>query len=186
MRDAQVRIEAVGDGGWVLAVTDDVEALVQFREAPDGRLVPGAVLIHAPTAEGRRPVSGADLREFPLYAVEAIANGELRERITNRLYLTMNLVFEGSGTGPTRQAGGSEAETPGTADLSLEVPDTRPYPDGFYASVARRYIDALMFGGTPAKLIAEANDIPLNTVHRWVGEARKRGHLPPGRKGKAG
>ena len=38
----------------------------------------------------------------------------------------------------------------------------------------------------PAARIAEANRVPLKTVHGWVAEARKRKLLPPGRQGKAG
>ena len=29
-------------------------------------------------------------------------------------------------------------------------------------------------------------DVPVTTAHRWVKEARRRGFLPPGRKGRRG
>jgi transposase len=39
----------------------------------------------------------------------------------------------------------------------------------------------------PAQTIAEANGVPVTTVHRWIREARRRGSLPPARgKGQAG
>jgi len=34
--------------------------------------------------------------------------------------------------------------------------------------------------------LAEANGVPVSTVHRWVKEARRRGFLPPGRPGRSG
>ncbi len=38
----------------------------------------------------------------------------------------------------------------------------------------------------PAVELAEVNGVPVTTAHRWVKEARRRGFLPPGRKGRRG
>lgn len=55
----------------------------------------------------------------------------------------------------------------------------------FYRRVAMAY---RQYAQTrpPAPAIAEEAGVPVTTVHRWVREARHRGFLPPGRKGKVG
>lgn len=59
-------------------------------------------------------------------------------------------------------------------------------PEGFYRQVAEAYNSAVMEGPAPAKALAEEAGVPVTTVHRWIREARQRGHLPPARKGRAG
>jgi hypothetical protein len=67
----------------------------------------------------------------------------------------------------------------------LARPDGRD-PDGFYARVADAYREYAPHTRAAAAAIAREADVPVTTVHRWIGEARRRGFLPPGRKGKAG
>ena len=67
----------------------------------------------------------------------------------------------------------------------------RPGPDpdrldDFYRRVAEAYASAAETSGRPAAVLAEENEVPAGTVHRWVREARRRGHLGPGRRGVAG
>jgi hypothetical protein len=71
--------------------------------------------------------------------------------------------------------------------LQLRIPDGPKRPDSFYKRVAELY-SALAANGSrrPASEIAEANDIQVTTVHRWIKEARRRDLLGSGRKGKAG
>jgi hypothetical protein len=60
-------------------------------------------------------------------------------------------------------------------------------PDGFARKVAAAYSDFILAGSkAPAVDIAGEADVPVATVHRWIAEARRRGHLPPARKGRAG
>ncbi|SRR6266540_663714 len=59
-------------------------------------------------------------------------------------------------------------------------------PDSFYAKVAAVYRQLAASSNRPAVELAEANDVPVTTAHRWVKEARRRGHLPPGQKGRRG
>lgn len=66
---------------------------------------------------------------------------------------------------------------------------TRPTgqdPDEFYRLVARAYSDYAAQTNAPAKALAAEAKVPTTTAHRWVREARRRGFLPPARKGKAG
>lgn len=59
-------------------------------------------------------------------------------------------------------------------------------PDTFYQEVAQAYRSATTESQRPAAVLAEEAGVPVTTVHRWIREARRRGFLPPGRKGTAG
>jgi hypothetical protein len=59
-------------------------------------------------------------------------------------------------------------------------------PDDFYEMVATVYERLSVRSNRPAAEIAEAVEVPLTTVHRWVKRARQLGYLPPGRKGRRG
>jgi hypothetical protein len=58
-------------------------------------------------------------------------------------------------------------------------------PETFYRLVASAYNQYAQEVRAPAKAIAEEAGVPVSTVHRWVREARRRGFMPPGRKGRA-
>lgn len=66
-------------------------------------------------------------------------------------------------------------------------PGTREgFTDAFYADVATAYSWLTRRGFAPGPVIAEDAGAPVGTVHRWVREARRRGHLPPAAKGQRG
>lgn len=67
----------------------------------------------------------------------------------------------------------------------LERPDGTD-PETFYARVAQAYNEFITETHAPAPLIAAEASVPVPTVHRWIAEARRRGFLPPARKGRAG
>jgi hypothetical protein len=67
----------------------------------------------------------------------------------------------------------------------LRRPQGRRLPDAFYADVARAYREAVVAGHNPRKALAQDSGTPADTVARWIGEARRRGYLPPGEPGKA-
>ncbi|SNR82354.1 hypothetical protein SAMN04488107_0062 [Geodermatophilus saharensis] len=62
-------------------------------------------------------------------------------------------------------------------ELKLEVPEDRRKPDEFYARVADAYLAQATISNRPAHDLAEANDVPKSTAHRWLKEARSRGLL---------
>ena len=67
-------------------------------------------------------------------------------------------------------------------------PLTRPDgtdPDGFSQRVAAAYREAIATSSTPAVVLAAEAGVPVTTVHRWVRDARRAGHLPAARKGRA-
>ncbi len=61
--------------------------------------------------------------------------------------------------------------------LRLEVPAGGRRPDAFYAAVADRFLWLASTSSRAAEDLAEANDVPVTTVHRWVREAKARGVL---------
>lgn len=59
-------------------------------------------------------------------------------------------------------------------------------PDAFYQRVADAYREYAPVTSKPGARIAEEAGVPIGTARGWIREARRRGKLPPGRKGKAG
>lgn len=59
-------------------------------------------------------------------------------------------------------------------------------PEDFADRVAWYYRFFSGMSSRPAKMISDHSGVPLPTVHGWIREARLRGKLPPGKKGKAG
>lgn len=190
---------AVKEGGMVV-VEDDTKALraaVWFVPAGDGRLIPVDLTLRRfdPDTSSPERLRGSDVREFPLARVEAMVNGELRDQVLESIETA-----DDPGTIIRRQAEQFRQVAAELRDeilkrvgegwdperLHLETPTTRAYPDEFYREVADRYHYATWYGQRPAADIAEVNDVPVKTVHRWIAEARKRGYLPPGQRGKAG
>jgi hypothetical protein len=61
--------------------------------------------------------------------------------------------------------------------LRVKDPGGRRKSDGFYSRIAEVYLDQASVSDRPALDIAEANELPVTTVHRWLKEARNRGLL---------
>lgn len=71
--------------------------------------------------------------------------------------------------------------------MKIRIPPAGQRGDGFYRSVAELYRWCAGNGvPNPAERIATANDVPATRVHGWIRDARRRGMLPPARKGKIG
>ncbi len=71
-------------------------------------------------------------------------------------------------------------------DAGLPVPTNGRYGDAFYQAVAEVYLQLLRYVRSPAGAIADANNVPVSTAHRWIKIARARKYLPPGARAKAG
>ncbi len=59
----------------------------------------------------------------------------------------------------------------------IKDPGGRRKPDAFYADVARVFLATASVSNRPAQELAEANNVPPTTVHRWLKEAKARGLL---------
>ena len=66
----------------------------------------------------------------------------------------------------------------------LRRPKGRRLDDVFYRDVARAYTEAAGQGLNPRQTLAVDTGSAPDTVARWVGEARRRGYLPPTTPGK--
>jgi hypothetical protein len=150
----------------------------------------GRVYFPAVTITGiSETVSTSDqLRAVPITSMLTAANGRHRRWILERL-------AERSDTDGTA-AELLAAEMPEAAEdlarvrnptMRLRIPGGGKKPDKFYAQVAAAYRWLAENGSRrPALDIAERNGVAVTTVHRWIAEARRRGILEPGVRGRAG
>lgn len=80
-----------------------------------------------------------------------------------------------------RRARLAEADTP----REPLVAPTEGLTDEFLSRVAQAYSEHTRHTHKPNKAISEEIGVPVGTVRRWVVEARRRGLLPPGERGRA-
>lgn len=187
----------VGNDGWVRyeAASLPARVHVRFSPAPDGgRLQATDVHVSAAAYDYWSKDSfdvglRADvLRVFPLGRIEAWVNRSevaevLRSQAGERweseaLASGMRYAFD-------RHLVPDDAPVFKTSRSTLTVPTSRARDDAFYRAVADRYSAAATQSRGPARLLAEANDVPVSTIHGWVKEARRRGFLGQGQRGKA-
>ena len=147
------------DDGWYEWLDEPPLALpiyVRLDEHTDGRL--HVVALHV---EG--VLSAEVLRAIPVGRIEGLANALLHPHAVGRGWR-------------------DEARLPD----HLLLGDARRRTDEFYGAVASTYRHLVSATHQPVVVLAEANEVPRTTAHRWVKEARRRGMLAPGRPGKAG
>lgn len=179
-----------GEQGWVRVngLTDDsgreFVALAKTVEAQGRRVVMDLVLVGEPWPPG---ITSAVLKAMPVGWLESMVNtpdaiallasrddGNPRSDETSEaLRRRLNSYFE--------------KVLPFAADEPPTL--TRPNgvnPEGFYQIVAANYLSAVRTSQRPAAVLAEQAGVPVATVHRWIAETRRRGLLPPARKGRAG
>lgn len=167
---------------------------VRLREQ-DGRLVITELYLHGDE------ITSASLRAVPLRALESLADAAWRaahSEPNERGFFPAAAGIAWTAMDPAPEptleelrARKPSGETESQADRSSRRPRlTRPDRSGdlqqFYASVAEAYRDLATQTRAPAVAMAEEAGVPITTAHRWIREARRRGHLPPGRKGRAG
>lgn len=178
----------------------DLTVMLRFDRGPSGRLVIAEMAVAA--AHG---VSADHLRTLPVGRIESWANGPGRDRLVADL--DARQVMTGAelevlddrhrgrrtaAAGGTQVVVGHQAVETGRAQpgsvriqvnprwLRLRVPEGKPKPDTFYKRVSEVYGRAAAGSTSPAKLVAEANGVPVGRVHGWVQEARRRGLMAPG------
>lgn len=147
------------DDGWYEWIDEQpmaVPVFVQVGEADDGR-------VHVVALHVEGVLSAEVLRTIPIGRIEALANALLHPQSANQEWR-------------------ADARLPD----ELLFGSTRDRPDEFYATVASTYRHLVTSTARPVAELADANEVPRTTAHRWVKEARRRGMLPPGRPGKAG
>ncbi len=128
----------------------------------------------------KNPTSDA-LRSFPLARIEAAADAGgfmlgFAMTYTNPKPPDLDKHFQKI----KRQASSNKS----AGRFVLERPEGRFLDNGFYIRVAKAYREAVALGLNPRQTLAKDSHSATDTVARWVGEARRRGYLPPGRPGK--
>ncbi len=171
MKSTRVVWEQAGDG-WLRYRHPDVPLNVYVRpvELPD-RLVIGELRV-----ADDKGVSAGALKLLRLAPIEAALNREGVRQIAQAAI---------SGDGAAKILPRATVIKK-SYDLRIKPGPGGKYPDRFYREVAGFYMARLEEGNNPAPELAEATGKPIATVRRWVAEARVRGYLPKGRRGKAG
>jgi hypothetical protein len=169
---------------------------------PDGRVYFSMLSV----TSDKRPVGSDELRMVPVTAMLTEANGYYRDSILGMLAQRGDptatalleghvpdepVVPEGAMLTEGQQASSffnpnADPERP-PALFIMDIP-RRPGLNTFYEAVATayRWLVVIKESRRPALDIAEANGVPVTTAHRWIAEARRRGILEPGVRGRAG
>jgi hypothetical protein len=119
------------------------------------------------------------LRTIPFARIVAAVNRPtVVEELRSRLALS-NMVMDGDfpGSGQWAYVLPPRKKTTLRPRLRVKDPGTRRKPDDFYKRIGALYLDQASISDRPAQDIAEANGLPVTTVHRWLKEARNRGLL---------
>jgi hypothetical protein len=172
-------------GGWVRYYDDQhpEPVWVRVQQTLGGRLVIRELYLSADNDLGTERIDSDQLRRLSLARIEAMLNG------------SKDLVLKGldEEPGPKEPHGPVERTPMVRTETSVSVvgeklgpPHPRPRPDSFYQDVASEYLLAASVSGRPAVVLAKGAGVPVSTVHGWVKEARRRGFLPPGQKGRRG
>jgi hypothetical protein len=135
--------------------------------------------------------TGSLVRDVPFARLEAAANlrlSRLPARPTDGDYPFVNLDGRTQAPPPVMNATWYQpperGRRPRRPSLRLRIPAGHKKPDHFYERVAELYLWLSTQAGRPANELADANNVPVTTVHGWVKEARRRGFLLPGQRGK--
>jgi hypothetical protein len=201
-------------GGWMgVSHSDAPRFLARFAPDEAGRLVPVALIlepalpIDSTMLQRLRLVSveayvnQPEVRERVLGYINQAPNDarlqHLLEALTSEPPISQDAVVHPHSINATVKIGQAvEIDTAqpirpmkshrlGTAvDFSSAPPGRKP--DRFYQEVANQYGRLVAVSSRPAAEMAKIHGIPITTVHRWVKEARRRGFLGPGRKGRRG
>jgi hypothetical protein len=168
-------------GGWMLADNERGDRVtVRFQLSERGRLEPVELRLDGPV------LNSNTLRRLPLTVMETFANtvwhGEMRDMLD----------VQPAGDLHDRNVMPPQFSEPHSIRRSitrktarLKIPDGAK-PDSFYQQVAKIYSQLARGSNRPAVELAEVNHVPVTTAHRWVKEARRRGFLLPGQKGRRG
>lgn len=148
---------------------------VRVRERDDGRVVITDLFVHGDE------VTAETMRGLSIPRLEALLNATHSP--------TTKPASDDDLTMRKLRARGRNVAEPTLGRFGPRATLTRPDgqdPEAFYQLVAQVYTEHSTTSNAPAKAIASEAGVPVTTAHRWVREARRRGFLPPGRKGRAG
>jgi hypothetical protein len=192
----QLSSETLASDGWVSLPPsgDGVSVHVRVQRGEDGRFVATDVYLHGAkiTAEMLRRAQPARIEAMLNLAADYKAEAASgKEHNPQSVYLFKADVMDhlhpddGLTLGELRERSADAEATEVPERKPLNRPDGKD-PEGFYRRVAEAYRSAAAESSRPASLLAQEADVPVDTVRTWLREARRRGFLPPGRKGRTG
>jgi hypothetical protein len=120
-------------------------------------------------------VTARALRDLPLGKIEAWVNQLAQQGLVDPIEAKLSDAV---------QFGDSIEGLVSWIDALPDAPASGAKPDEFYRRIGEIYGKAALASPRPAAEMAEAWDVPLSSVHRWVRVARARGYLPPTEKGR--
>ncbi|WP_406469066.1 hypothetical protein OH738_18175 [Streptomyces hirsutus] len=196
-------------GGWVQARSTASGNTVYMQLRTAGPDQAARLNVHFAAMDSDSPVSVHLWRTVPFSAVERYANedAEVRTVVSEAASIAepplteLRSMFSGDGDRVERDlqvaALGTAHERASAQPLTpVRTANGQPKPlrnpegnisDEFLRDLATMYRWLVATGVTaPAPQIAEQTGAPVGTVRRWVAAARQKGHLPPGRPGRAG
>ncbi|WP_447947179.1 hypothetical protein [Microbacterium lacticum] len=126
---------------------------------------------------------------LPEWAGDPVASPILRELPTSKIEAAINR-RQFAVTGATRFQNGKmtlpSGRTLDSVDVMRPLGDPKRTPD-FYELVALQHSRFTDDGDpNPTATLARFSNVPLSTAQGWVARARRKGLLPPGRRGRAG
>ncbi len=126
---------------------------------------------------------------LPEWAGDPVASPMLRNLPTSRIEAAINR-RQFAVTGASRFEGGTMTMPSGrilrAEDVMKPLGNPKRTPD-FYEVVALQHTRLTDDGEpNPTARMAELSRVPLSTAQGWVARARRKGLLPPGRRGRAG
>jgi hypothetical protein len=167
------RLAFEGDG-WVAYTPPNqryaVRIHVSFKPGP-GRWVIDEIRYALPRITAR------ELRDLPLGQIEVWVNELVQQGFVDVLQAKLSDAV---------QFGNPPAGVLTWVDKLPAAPAKGAKGDEFYRRIGEVYGKAAVASTRPAADLAKVWEVPVTTVHRWVREARRRGHLPPAEPGRRG
>ncbi|MCW2888308.1 MAG: hypothetical protein JWL58_5170 [Streptosporangiaceae bacterium] len=186
LQDGEGLVFASDQSGWCRYISpaqpESSSVFLRFARAGDG-ITLAVREVHFAFLAG---LGTRSLREVPLGRLEAVVNqpndyGKLADRIrvTDDVVVPIpDEVFSVEGR-PWWTYEIPEPPKRRAPRLKIKIPEgPHRKPDSFYEQIAERFAYLAAVSSRPAQDLAEANDVPVTTVHGWVREARRRGLLP--------
>lgn len=190
-------VQETGAPGWFEVAFPDVVPRILIKAVEkDGRWVVGNLIVVS------EALDSAALKSIPIARIESLLNTRTvtAALLGRQLDATQGppewmtpfrAEFEQLDTALSAYLDRSPRPSFPPSDTATPQREALPRPDGtdpdaFYRRVAEAYNDAVRETSAPAKVLAEEAGVPPATVHRWIAESRRRGFLPPARKGRAG
>jgi hypothetical protein len=188
-------VEVVDQSTWCghdVAVTDDevwvsgefpkvgVRGLTRLARDGEDWIVTALVLVGS-------EINSQTLKGLPLGAITLAmrTDKQLAEQLSKRQTAQVRGLSQVLDTALTQAARVDQDDWQPPPRERLSRP-TGADPDGHARAVAAAYEEAVRLGKSPGPTIAEEAGVPVATARGWIQEARRRGHLAKGRRGRAG